>query len=59
MPWALIGLKSRTADNAKLCFDYNLPSGCSKEVSAGKCPSGVHACCGCLSSSHGYQGCSV
>lgn len=59
MPYSLIGLKSRTADNSKLCFDYNLPSGCSKEVSAGKCSSGVHACCGCLSSSHGYQSCSA
>lgn len=59
MPWALIGQKSRTADGNKLCFDYNLPSGCSKEVTAGKCSSGTHACCGCLSTAHGYQTCSV
>ena len=59
MPYALIGCKSRSSDGSKLCFDFNLPSGCQLEAGSGKCAKGVHACCGCLATSHGYQACTA
>ena len=57
LPYALIGCKSRTNDGQKLCFDFNLPNGCTKEVTQGRCSFGAHACAGCLSTNHGYQAC--
>ena len=57
MPFGLIGCKSQTNDGSRICFDFNLPGGCAKPVSDGKCPNGVHACCGCLATAHGYQSC--
>lgn len=57
MPLALIGCKSHTAAGDKVCFNFNLPSGCSRSVTEGKCSAGAHACCGCLSTAHGYQAC--
>ena len=59
LPYALIGCKARTADGQKLCFDFNLPCGCSREAPSGKCNFGVHACAGCLSAAHGYQQCTA
>jgi hypothetical protein len=58
MPHALIGCKSKTADGSRICFDFNLQGGCSREVSNGKCSAGAHACAGCLGTSHGYVTCS-
>ena len=58
MPFELIGCKSLTADGSKICFDCNLPKGCSRSVTDGACSAGKHVCCGCLSTSHLYQGCS-
>ena len=58
MPYDLIGCHSQTADGSKICFDCNLAKGCSRTVTDGKCSAGMHVCCGCLSTSHLYQGCS-
>ena len=59
MPHALIGCKSHTADGSRICFDFNLQGGCSREASHGKCSAGAHACAGCLSTSHGYMTCTA
>lgn len=57
MPLALVGCKSHTVSGEKICFNFNLPSGCSRAVADGKCSAGSHSCCGCLSTAHGYQAC--
>jgi hypothetical protein len=57
MPTPLIGCKSATKDGGRICFDYNLPSGCSRNVADNKCSAGAHVCCGCLRGDHGYQNC--
>ena len=57
MPHALIGCKSHTADGARICFDFNLQGGCSREAANGKCTAGAHACAGCLGTSHGFMNC--
>ena len=57
MPYGLIGGKNRTPEGQKICFDFNLPGGCSREVSVGKCSNGAHVCCGCFSTIHNFQAC--
>jgi predicted AAA+ superfamily ATPase len=57
MPYGLIGGKNRTPDGQKICFDFNLPSGCSRDVAAGKCSNGMHSCCGCFNTAHNFQTC--
>ena len=46
MPKALIGMHSKTKDNKRICFAYNL-SGCDGGV---ECSKGSHVCCKCLGS---------
>jgi hypothetical protein len=50
MPPQLIGKAHETAAGEAICFDCNLPQGCSKAAWGQKCPKGLHVCCepGCF-----------
>ena len=47
LPKPLIGL-STTIDEARPCFSYNLPEGCSLAAPGKSCAKGVHKCMKCV-----------
>ena len=61
MPSGLHGFKPVTAAGKRICFNYNLPHGCSqrceKDGNVDKCTRGVHQCIKC-GGNHSYTECS-
>ena len=57
MPKSLIGHHAQTAAGERICFGCNLPGGCPNAQFGSKCPRGMHCCCKCLDSGHGFQTC--
>ena len=56
MPKPLVGLHARTKDNKRICFSFNLASGCDEASAGDECSKGAHVCCKCLGS-HSFQAC--
>ena len=44
MPPGLEGCRATTNKGEAICFNYNLPGGCSRTVTKGRCEKGLHAC---------------
>ena len=58
MPRELIGCDAKLSDGRFLCFNYNLPAGCTGAKPGERCGRGFHLCChpGC-EGAHSYQKC--
>ena len=52
MPVELLGLNQHTKSGSRICYNFNLPRGCTTP----NCPRGSHVCMQCLEG-HSYQEC--